>query len=107
MLKRFGPQQAEDSFWRGGGWLVIQRTGSSYSIAILINYEDTITQKVAAYGDAYMTLRPQDEVACTYGVNLKPLVDATSTRIDVFRGQEKKLLPKRSRKKRRRDAKQR
>jgi hypothetical protein len=102
MLKDYGAELAEDSRWWGGGaWLVIERLGSSDRIGIQVTYKD------AAHGHAYMMLRPEDEVACFYAVNLKLLADAISTRIDVFSDQHEKLTPKKSKKKKHPDAKQR
>jgi hypothetical protein len=75
MLEVVKPHLASDDFWKDPNWLLVNHTGRA-ALAYAISF--------AAESSANFKLRPQDEIGCFYGVNLRLLGDATSKKIETY-----------------------
>lgn len=76
MLEKLKPNLTGDMFWKGGNWLSLKRTNRNISCEV--------TEGPQGIGYINVPIEPEDEVVCSYGVNLKSIADHVSTKIEMF-----------------------
>lgn len=81
MLQELSDDLAEETFWKDErDWLIIRRNGHGFSSKIDV-YDDS-------FGYINIMLRREDEIVCSYGVNLTSIADATSAGIAGYFGRQ-------------------
>ena len=76
MLEKFRPYLLDDAFWKNSGWLFLKRTNRD------VSYEGDFDPN--EFGYLNIPIKPEDELVCSYAINLKPIADDVSARINVF-----------------------
>ena len=81
MLERFAGDLPNDALWKGRTWLVLKRANRDVSCD-LFEPEDM--------GYINLRIEAEDEIVCSYMVNLASIVDAVSEKINALNRQQRK-----------------
>lgn len=89
MLQKMDARIGEDEFWSDGrDWLIIKRSGIDSAYQVDVDVVDD------SFGYTNISFHSEADIVCSFGVRLKTIAEATSSKIRSFLESANAKLPK-------------